>query len=122
MMFDDTGESEYTHSFGVWEPCLTASGREILAIVIKCRGEYRMITVSVRGDVLGQWELSVLPVDIVVSGGQIYVLDPGNLHVYDAFGNLRLSSSEGARAGGLEASENCVWLIGYGELMQIENS
>lgn len=122
MMFDDTGEVVSVHSFGVWEPCMTASGREILAIVTTCRGKYRIMTVSSSGEIPGQWELSQMPEDVKVSAGKIFVLDPGSLLVYDAFGKLRLSSSEGARAGKLEATESCVWLVGNGELMQIKTS
>lgn len=122
LMFDDTGEVASVHSFGVWEPCLTASGREILAVVTMCRGEHRIMTVSSSGEILGQWELSQKPEDVKLSAGKVFVLDTGNFLVYDAFGKLHLSSQEGARAGKLETTENCVWLIGNGELMQIETS
>lgn len=122
LILDHSGEVIASLPLGVWEPGLTASGRDCLAMVLFSRGAYRIMTVSSRGEILGQWELPNMPVDLAVSAGKIYVLDTGNLRVYDAFGNLRLISPEGARAGKLEASEKCVWLIGNGELMRLENS
>ena len=121
-IFDDAGDVTAVHSLGVWEPCLTASGWDILAIAFACRGEYRIMTVSSSGEILGQWELSQKPEDVKISGRKVFVLESGCLLVYDAFGDMRLSSSEGARAGKLEASDTSVWLIGNGELMEIKTS
>lgn len=121
-IFDDTGDVASIHSFGVWEPCMMASGRDILAIAFACRGEYRIMTVSSSGEILGQWELSQKPEDVKISARKVFVLESGCLLAYDAFGDLRLSSSEGARAGKLEASDTSVWLIGNGELMEIKTS
>ena len=90
---------------------------ELMALLARRGNEIFLITISPRGEILGQTELPMEIRDMEVLDSFVYVLDDEKILIYDALCTLKGASPQGARAEALAASEDTLWIPGYGEMM-----
>ena len=88
-----------------------------MALLARRGNEIFLITISPRGEILGQTELPMEIRDMEVLDSFVYVLDDEKILIYDALCTLKGASPQGARAEALAASEDTLWIPGYGEMM-----
>lgn len=122
LFLDETGQCVGNFLLGSGEILTWDTGeRDYLALVLCSRGEYYLKSFSQTGQVLGEAVLPMEIRDLEVTGTSICVLDFENLRVYDAFCDLQSVSGEGARAVTMTATDKALWLLGDGEIMQLNS-
>ena len=122
LFFDESGNPQNSFLIGNGQIAHWATGEKgYLAIVLCSRGQYRLITFSESGEMLGEAELPMEIRDLEVSGSNLCVLDFQQLRIYDPFCRLRQSSREGARAESITAGEKILWLLGDGEMISYKS-